>query len=218
MRSVGAMAAPLLALIWPYVATASDLAYVGPPGTPAEQAAEVVRAHSGIDHSVALVSTTAVVDAVKRGQAREGMIPAITADGVPGETMDLLLRARDPGMRILSEERVADRQGSATDYWLIVSTKEHLFEQHPDRLVVNIDAPAGSKAFSLVVSGLSKLGFTVTEVTSVALPGKPFGFRYMLSLAADKPILVLRASDAIARDSRAGEGHAILIGAWKQVP
>jgi hypothetical protein len=159
-----------------------------------------------------------VVDAVKRGQVHEGMIPAITADGIPSETTTLLLRARDPGMRILGEERIADRQGGATDYWLIVSTKEHLFEQHPDRLVVNIDAPAESKAFSLVVAGLSKLGFTVTEVTSVTLPGKPFGFRYMLALAADKPILVLRATDAIARDARAGEGRAVLIGAWKQVP
>jgi hypothetical protein len=218
MRCVGALVAPLFALVWPFVAAAADLAYVGPPGTPAEQAAETARAHSGNDRSVALATTTAVVDAVKRGQVHEGMIPAITADGIPGETTTLLLRARDPGMRILGEERIADRQGGATDYWLIVSTKEHLFEQHPDRLVVNIDAPAESKAFSLVVAGLSKLGFTVTEVTSVTLPGKPFGFRYMVALAADKPILVLRATDAIARDARAGEGRAVLIGAWKQVP
>jgi hypothetical protein len=218
MRRMGALAAPLFALIWPLVATADDLAYVGPQGTPAEQAAEAARAHSGIDRSIAFASTTAVVDAVQQGQAHEGMIPAITADGIPGETTNLLLRARDPGMRILGEQRGADRQGGATDYWLIVGTKEQMSEQHPDRLVVNIDAPAESKAFSLVVAGLSKLGFTVTGVTSVALPGKPFGFRYMLALAADKPILVLRATDAIARDSRAGAGRAVLIGAWKQVP
>jgi hypothetical protein len=40
----------------------------------------------------------------------------------------------------------------------------------------------------------------------------------MLILMADKPLLALRVTDAIARDSGAGAGRAVLIGAWKQVP
>ena len=219
MRRASYLAASLMVLSWPVVSLAADLAFVGPRGTPAEQAASSLLSQShSFDRSVALEDAATVVDAVKTGGAAGGMIPAIAAKGVPGETTSLLLSALDPGLRIVDEVRVPDRQDSATGYWVIARTKERLPEQHPDRLVVNVDAPAGSKAFSLVVAGLSKLGFTVTGVTFIPLPGKPLGFRYLLVLAADKPILGLRLTDAVSRDSRTGDGRAVVIGGWRQVP
>ena len=78
------------------------------------------------------------------------------------------------------------------------------------------NSPPASKTFSLVVAALSKVGFTVVTVNSVPLPGPLFGYRYMLVLAADQPTLLLRATDAIARDLRVGGGKALLIGAWRQ--
>jgi hypothetical protein len=207
----------LPALIWPCAAMAADLAYVEQSGTLAERAAESSRSHTpAFDRSVAMPTIGAVADAVRSGQAAGGMVPATAAGGLSSETTKLLLDSLDPDVRIVGETRIDNASGDAASFWVIARSLTRVPDLHPDRLVVNVEAPGGSKAFSLVVAGLSKLGFTVTGVASVPLSGKPFGFRYMLVLAADKPILVLRATDAIARDSRVGDGRALLIGAWKQ--
>jgi hypothetical protein len=217
MHPGGIRIACLLAVVWPTAVVAADLAYDGQAGAPAERAADAWRSHaSGFDRSVALATTAAVADAVRGGQAAGGLIPATAADGVPGDTARLLLGALDPGVRITGETNIADASGGVTGFWTIVRGPVRMPEQHPDRLVVVVEAPGGSKAFSLVVAGLSKLGFTVVAVASVPLPGKASGHRYMLALASDRPVLVLRAADAIARDSRVGEGRALLIGAWRQ--
>jgi hypothetical protein len=209
----------LLALVWPSAVVAADLAYVGESGAQAEPAVETVRARlPGFDRSVALATIGAVADAVRGGQAAGGMIPGMSVGGVPIETAKLLLGALDPGVRIVGETHVGDIAGGVASFWLVGRVLTHMPDLHPDWLAVNIEAPGGSKAFSLVVAGLSKLGFTVVDVASVPLSTKPFGFRYLLVLAADKPILALRATDAIARDSRVGEGRALVIGAWKQGP
>jgi hypothetical protein len=214
-----ARTALLLGLIWPWTAVAADLAYVGQSDGLAERAAEASRSRTpAFDRCVALPTIGAVADAVKSGQAAGGMVPATDAGGAAIETTKLLLDAFDPDVRIVGETRIDGTSGDAASFWVIARNLTRMTDLHPDRLVVNIEAPGGSKAFSLVVAGLSKLGFTVAGVASVALAGKSFGYRYMLVLAADKPILVLRATDAIARDSRVGEGRALLIGAWKQGP
>ncbi|HUD60849.1 MAG TPA: hypothetical protein VMQ99_15185 [Acetobacteraceae bacterium] len=145
-------------------------------------------------------------------------VPAMGASGMPTTTSKLLLSELDPGVRIIGQTEVKDVEGDAQNVWLIAPSPPRVPELHPNRIVVNVEAPAGSKAFSLVVAGLSKIGFTVTGVASVPLPDNPFGYRYMLILMADKPLLALRVTDAIARDSGAGAGRAVLIGAWKQVP
>jgi hypothetical protein len=217
MRLGHARAALLLALIWPHAAAAADLAYVGQPGAPAEQAAEAWRSRTpALDRSVALATVGDVADAVKSGRAAGGVIPAMAVGGMPPETTKMLLGTLDPDVRIVGETRITDITGGVASFWVIARGLNRMPDLHPDRLVVNVEAPGGSKAFSLVVAGLSKLGFTVTGVTSVPLAGKPFDSRYMLALAADKPLLVLRVMDAIARDSRVGEGRALLIGAWKK--
>ena len=113
-------------------------------------------------------------------------------------------------------ERIQDNKDNATSFFAIAKTLEKLDQQHADRIAVMLEAPSGSKAFSLVVAALSKIGFTVVTVESVPLPGPLFGYRYMLVLASDQPTLLLRATDAIARDARVGGGKALLIGAWRQ--
>jgi hypothetical protein len=219
MHRAFARTALLLGLLLPCAVNAADLAYAGQSDGLAERAAEVARSRTpAYDRCVALPTIGAVADAVKSGQAAGGMVPATDAHGMAIETTKLLLDAFDPDVRVVGETRIDGTSGNAASFWMIARNLTRMPDLHPDRLVVNIDAPGGSKAFSLVVAGLSKLGFTVTAVASVALSGKSFGYRYMLVLAADKPILVLRATDAIARDSRVGEGRALLIGAWKQVP
>ena len=145
-------------------------------------------------------------------------VPAMGVSGMPATTSKLLLSELDPGVRIIGQTQLKDVEGDTQNIWLIAASPPRVPELHPNRIVVNVEAPAGSKAFSLVVAGLSKIGFTVTGVASVPLPDNPFGYRYMLILVADKPLLALRVTDAIARDSGAGAGRAVLIGAWKQVP
>lgn len=219
MRRGLARAALLLALVGPIAAAAADLAYVGESGALAAQAAEAFRSRAyAFDRSMALATIGDVVDAVKSGRVAGGVIPAMAIGGMPIETTNLLLGTLDPGVRIVGETRIADTSRGAATFWVIARDLKGLPDLHPDRLVVNVEAPVGSKAFSLVVAGLSKLGFTVTGVSSVPLTEKPDGSRYMLVLAADKPILVLRVTDAIARDSRVGGGRALLIGAWIQTP
>jgi hypothetical protein len=163
---------------------------------------------------LALSLPCATITAQPAGQT----VPAMTASGIPAETTKLLLGALDPGVRIVGEAHNKAADGTTQNVWMTANAGQRPPEKHPDRLLVTIDAPAGSKAFSLVVAGLSRVGFMVMGVASVALPDNAFGFRYLIELAADKPVLSLRVTDAIARDSRAGEGHAVLIGAWKQAP
>ena len=209
---------PLLGLAWSAATDAADLAYVGQADPSAARVAKAVRPRfPGLDRDIALTSIAAVAEAVRSGTAEDGLIPAVTPDGMPAATTDQLLATSDPGLRIVGEMRDEEPDGGPIDYWVIARPVEHWSERHPDRLVVTIESQAGSKTFSLVVAGLSKIGFTVTLVTAAPLGGKPFGFRYLVELAADKPVLVLRATDAIARDARAGGGHAVLIGAWQQV-
>ncbi|HEX3402345.1 MAG TPA: hypothetical protein VHT74_18695 [Acetobacteraceae bacterium] len=181
-------------------------------------AADVMRRRNTWAALLVAMTCSGGVMAAESSGPTSGVIPAMTPAGMPDATTGMLLGALDPGVRIVGEKRSDNAAGPAGSSWIVARSTQHPPEQHPDRAVVNIEAPAGSKAFSIVVAGLSKLGFTVTGVAFVPLPGNPFGFRYLLTLAADKPILGLRVTDAIARDSRAGEGRALLIGAWKQVP
>jgi hypothetical protein len=215
MRPVGLLAA-LLSLT-ASTAYASDLAYVGRADETAAKAAETVRMRApGFDRAVPFNNVAAVADAVSTGRAEEGLIPAINDDGVLAPTANLLLARADFGLRIVGETRAGEPDAGPIIYWVLAKPLEHLTETHPDRLILTLDAPEGSKTFSFVVAGLSKLGFTVTCATGAPLPGNALGFRYLLALAADKPVLVLRVTDAIARDSRAGGGHALMIGAWRQ--
>ena len=114
------------------------------------------------DRCVALSTIGAVADAVKSGQAAGGMVPATDAHGMAIETTKLLLDAFDPDVRVVGQTRIDGTSGNAASFWMIARNLTRMPDLHPDRLVVNIDAPGGSKAFSLVVAGLSKLGFTVT--------------------------------------------------------
>jgi hypothetical protein len=82
---------------------AADLGYLGPPGTYSEQAADAYR---GADPAFATLrpqpSITAVAEAVARGALPRGLLPGLsTTAGFPAESHLALLRAHDPGFRIL---------------------------------------------------------------------------------------------------------------------
>ena len=205
----------VLFLLTTGTASAADLAYVGPAGESSAKAAETVRMRMpALERSVPPNNVDAVAGAVRTGRADERLIPALNEDGVLPPAANLLLAHADFGLRMVSETRTEQPDAGPIVYWVLARPTEHLTETHPDRLLLTLDSPGGSKAFFL--AGLSKLGFTITCATSAPLPGNALGFRYLLELAADKPIPVLRVTDAMARDSRAGGGHALLIGAWRQ--
>ncbi|MGA0595138.1 prephenate dehydratase [Enterovirga sp. CN4-39] len=83
----------------------SELAYLGPRGTYSEQAALAVRSARGI----AVEPTTeeslgAVTEAVAAGRARLGILPiAATVSSFPAASHAALLRAPDPGWRVVGE-------------------------------------------------------------------------------------------------------------------
>ncbi len=82
---------------------AADLGYLGPPGTYSEQAADAYRAaEPAFDTLHALPSITTVAGAVARGEVQRGLLPGLsTTAGFPAESHLALLRAHDPGFRIL---------------------------------------------------------------------------------------------------------------------
>jgi prephenate dehydratase len=119
------------------------------------------------------------------------------------------------GLTLLAE-RIQDNKDNRTSFWVIEKAQTKLAEEHPDRVVINLDAPAGSRVFSTVVAGALRVGFSVLHVNSAPLPGKLFGYRYTITLAAERPVLLLRVTDNLARDVRAGgDGKGMVIGAWR---
>lgn len=279
-------------------ARADELAFLGPRGTYSEQATDLYRSRvKGFDTTVPLPTITAVAEAIRKGEAPRGIIPAVATTGFPVESTKALLGALDPGFRIVGEvnipididlmvkpgtkpadikailshpnalgeaadwlrqhypdaklepvrstaaaaeqvsrgdgtiaavagpsaaklygldvlaERVQDNKDNRTSFWAIVKPGVP-FVPAANRIAVNIEAPAGSLAFSSVVAGLRGAGFSVVNVNSVPLHGPLFGYRYMIYLAAEKPVLVTRLNRLLAREAKAGHGETLLLGAW----
>lgn len=116
------------------------------------------------------------------------------------------------GLTLLAE-RIQDNKDNRTSFWAIVKAGPDFPETKPDRIVVNLDAPSGSRSFSDVVSALRRIGFSVTHVNSAPLPGKLFGYRYTIALASGKPVPMARVQETTTIAAR--EGHAIVLGAWR---
>ncbi len=95
--------------------------------------------------------------------------------------------ARLYGLEIL-ERAIQENPQNATSFWAIVRAPDALAPSSADRLVIRMDVPAGSPALSAIVAKLHKAGFAVIFVNSTPLPGKLYGFRYLISLAAAKPV------------------------------
>ncbi|WP_376100726.1 prephenate dehydratase domain-containing protein (plasmid) [Roseomonas sp. CCTCC AB2023176] len=83
----------------------ADLAFLGPRGTYSEQAALAVQAARSAPSAPTPEETLgAVVDAVAGGRARLGILPiAATVSSFPAAAHAALLRAPDPGWRVVGE-------------------------------------------------------------------------------------------------------------------
>ena len=83
----------------------AELVYLGPRGTYSEQAALIfLDRRASTARPVATRSLQAVSDAVSQGRARLGILPiAATVSSFPAESHAALLRADDPGWRIVAE-------------------------------------------------------------------------------------------------------------------
>ena len=107
------------------------------------------------------------------------------------------------GLEVLASA-IQDNKQNATSFWAIVKAGSGEVESHPDRIAVNLDVPADSAAFSILVDDLLKLGFSVIDVNSVPLPGELFSYRYMIVLGAAKPVSVARVARYARRRSAGG--------------
>jgi prephenate dehydratase len=111
LRSVLLGSVALLAGLSAMVATTPanaqkpELAFLGPRGTYSEQAALTVLSRLGGNAlPVAEASLQAVAEAVADGRARLGILPiAATTSSFPAQSHAALLRAADPGWRVVGE-------------------------------------------------------------------------------------------------------------------
>lgn len=117
------------------------------------------------------------------------------------------------GLDVLAE-KIQDNQQNATSFWAIVRAGAPM-EDTPDRIAVNLEAPAGSAAFSAVVSELASAGLQVVNVNSVPLAGELLGYRYMIVLAAGKQLVLGPIEGLIRARAAASGGTALVIGAWR---
>ena len=205
---------PLLAmLLWAAtagLAAAADVAYPGPAGGAAEKAAESVRGPAGGapgERLAPLGTADDVLEAVRSGAAAVGLLPADAAAAA-------LLASLDPGLRLVREAE----QGDAS--WWALEKAAGRTDDHPDHVAVNLESERGAKALSDVVAGLQRIGFSVEQIAQVRLPGRGAEGRPLVRLlivfASDRPLLLLRVTDVLAREVRMGEGRARLVGAWRQ--
>jgi prephenate dehydratase len=100
------------------------------------------------------------------------------------------------GLEIL-ERAIQENPQNATSFWAIVRTDDAATPSTADRLVIRFDAPAGSAALSRIVANLHDAGFAVVFINSTPLPGKLYGFRYLISLGAAKPVPAQRVASAL---------------------
>jgi prephenate dehydratase len=86
------------------------------------------------------------------------------------------------------ERAIQENPENATSFWAIARAPEAPAPGLADRLVIRMDVPAGSPALSMTIAKLQEAGFAVVFINSTPLPGKLYGFRYLISFAADKPV------------------------------
>lgn len=168
------------------------------------EAASWLHAHLPSAKLVQATSTAAAAEQVAHGDG--------TSAAVAGPAAAKLF-----GLTLLAE-KIQDNKENRTSFWVIAPASIGKFpEEHPDRLVVNVDQPAGAPTLSTVAAGLLRIGFAIQQVHETPLPGPIFGYRATVTFAG-KPTLLIRVTDTLARDERVGGGRAVLIGAWRNAP
>jgi prephenate dehydratase len=117
------------------------------------------------------------------------------------------------GLTVL-ERSIQENRDNATSFWAIERPADWTPEPAANRIVMLLEAEAGSAAFSTVIAALKEAQFSNVFVNSTPLPGKLYGFRYLVSLAAPRPVRRERIDAALASCRDRG-GRSLLIGAFR---
>lgn len=190
-RVVGEVVVPveLHLLVKPGTARASITRIVSHPSALAESDA-FLRSQYASTPRVEATSTAAAAEAVANG---DGTMAAVASSAA----------ARLYGLDIL-ERAIQENRDNATSFWAIARPEDAPVPPDADRLVLSIEAPAGSPALSAVSAGLHAIGFEVVFVNSRPLPGALYGFRYLISLTANARTATDRITRTIAASTPSG--------------
>ncbi len=148
-----------------------------------------------------LEETASTASAAERAATSDGSVAAIASAGaVQLYDLDIL------------DAAIQESPDNATSFWVIARPDNAPALVEADRLVIAIDAPAGSPVLSKVVANLARSGFAVVFINSAPLPGILYGFRYLLSLAADQRVARRVVDSAVRADG--APGARVLVLGW----
>ncbi len=174
-----------------------------------------------LSHPNALGEAGAFLEASYAGVPREETSSTAAAAERVGSGDGTLAAVASAAAARLYELEILDRSiqedpRNATSFWVIARVSEAPGHPKARRLVLSLDAPAGAEALSATVASLHAAGLDVVFVSSAPLPGEIFGFRYLISLSAERPVALDHVSKAIASAASAG-GDALALG-WFDPP
>ena len=156
-------------------------------GTPRSRVARIVSHPSALKEAgVFLRAHYAAIPLEETESTAAAAERVANSDGSPAAVASAAA-ARLYGLEIL-ESAIQENPENATSFWAITRAADAPAPSSADRLVIRIDAPAGSTALSTTLAKLHVAGFAVVFINSAPLPGKLYGFRYVISLAAAKPV------------------------------
>jgi prephenate dehydratase len=165
------------------------------PGAPRESVREI------LSHPNALGEARAFLDAHYPGiPRRETASTAAAAERVAKGDGGLaavasLAAARLYGLEVLDRAIQEDSQ-NATSFWVLAHVEGAPAIGEARRLVLLLEAPAGSDVLSETLARLHEAGLGVVFVESTPLPGALYGFRYLISLASEEPVATERVEQA----------------------
>ena len=143
------------------------------------------------------VATAAAAEAVSKGDGTTAAISAPAAAGVYG-------------LSVLAAD-IQDDKTNATSFWAVQRAGQAFPVKTPNRLVVMLDAPAGSPAFGEVVSGLRALSFVPRNVQSWPLGGGLGGYRFVIGFDSPTGNALERVERTVSTTQK-----AVLLGAWRK--
>ena len=180
------------------------------PGTSSRQIRRIVSHPSALAEADAFLQTH--YPSITREEAASTAAAAeFTAKG-DGTTAAVAsaAAARLYGLEIL-DRAVQENRQNATSFWVLARSEDTPVPPAADRLVMVIEAPPRSAALSLISAGLHATGFDIVFVNSRPLPGELYGFRYLVSLAANTTVSSARIESAITANTPKG-ARALRLG------
>ncbi len=103
-----------------------------------------------------------------------------------------------------------------TNFWVVVSTSKASFDVNPNHLIIALDVPSGSQAFSSTVQRMQDAGFYVVNVNSTPF-GNLYSYRYLIRLKSNSKLqsALQRVNTVLKAVQRSG-ASALLIGAYRR--